>query len=62
MSTALPFPLPVAAYGSAQQRTPGEKIKVALVGVVGLVALGMFFSYIEASAPKKVHPTLRRVR
>ena len=62
MSTALPFPLPVAAYGSTSGRTPREKVKVALIGIAGVVALGMFLSYIEASAPKKVHPTLRRVR
>ena len=62
MSTALPFPLPVAAYGQAGQRTAGEKMKVALVGIAGVVALGMFLSYIESSGPKKVHPTLRRVR
>lgn len=62
MSTALPFPLPVAAYGRAEPRPVREKLLIAGMGFASVVLLSMFFSAIESSGPKKVHPTLRRVR
>jgi len=61
MSTQLPFPLPVAAYGQTERgrRPVGEIVKIVAVGVTAIVLFGSFLSYME---PKKVHPTLRRAR
>lgn len=61
MSTQLPFPLPVAAYGRAERgpRPFGEVVKIVGTGVVVIALFGWFLS---ANEPKKVHPTLRRAR
>lgn len=61
MSTPLPFPLPVAAYGQTERgrRPVGEVLKIVGVGMAVIVLFGSFLS---ANEPKKVHPTLRRVR
>ena len=59
MSTQLPFPLPVATYGRATPRPAGEIVKIV---VGGLVVIGLFGWWMSANEPKKVHPTLRRVR